>query len=225
VRDAWGVDNPDQVELDAPGLQTVQRAGAAAQHHRHQADDELVEQTGLEALTHDRRPHEGHVLARSRGLGLRDGALDAVGDEGVGRLTCRHGIRDLVGQDQQRDAGHRAPAAPGLGEVVGPAPRDDRPDVADAFVEEGRADGRQLEPGVVAAGVSPSLNQRKSRSPPTPSGCWGGRRRPRCSHPGRSSGPPPPSSWVSFLEGGPAGRLTEYDEPAGTNSSLAQPNR
>ena len=56
MRDAWGVDDPDEVELDAPGLQTVQRAGAATQHHRHQADHELIEQAGLEALAHGRRP-------------------------------------------------------------------------------------------------------------------------------------------------------------------------
>ena len=36
VGDARGVDDPDQ------------------------ADDKLIEQTGLEALAHDRHPHEGH---------------------------------------------------------------------------------------------------------------------------------------------------------------------
>ena len=50
MRDAWGVDDSDKVELDTPGLQTVQRAGAATQHHRHQADDELIEQAGPQAL-------------------------------------------------------------------------------------------------------------------------------------------------------------------------------
>ena len=45
VGDARGVDDPDEVELGAPGLQAVQRAGAATQHHRDQADDELIEQT------------------------------------------------------------------------------------------------------------------------------------------------------------------------------------
>jgi hypothetical protein len=72
---------------------------------------------------------------------LLDGALDAVGDEGVGRITGRHRIRDAVGQDEQRDAGHRAAPAPPLGDVVGTPPGDDRADPADPFVEEGRADG------------------------------------------------------------------------------------
>src|SRR5215218_10883376 len=62
VGDARGVDDPDQVKLGAPGLQTVQRAGAATQHHRDQADDELIEQAGLEALPGDRRPHEATSL-------------------------------------------------------------------------------------------------------------------------------------------------------------------
>jgi hypothetical protein len=35
------------------------------QHHRHQTDDEFVQQAGLQALLHDRRSHEGHVLTRS----------------------------------------------------------------------------------------------------------------------------------------------------------------
>ena len=107
-----GVDDSDQVKLDAPGLQALQWAGPVTQHHRHQADDELIEQAGSQALLDDCRPHEGYVLARSGGPGLLDGALDAAGDEGVGRITCRHRVGDVVGQDEQRDAGHRSAAAP-----------------------------------------------------------------------------------------------------------------
>jgi hypothetical protein len=87
MRDAGGVHDADQVKLDAPGFQTLQRAGAATQHHRHQTDDELVQQTGLQALLHEAGAHQRHVLPRSGGLGLLDGALNAVGDERVGRIT------------------------------------------------------------------------------------------------------------------------------------------
>jgi hypothetical protein len=66
---AGGVDDAAQVELDAPGLESIQRAGAVTQHHRHQTDDELVQQAGPQALLlHDRRSHEGRVLTRSGGL-------------------------------------------------------------------------------------------------------------------------------------------------------------
>jgi hypothetical protein len=107
VRDARGVDDSDQVELDAPGLQTIQRAGAATQHYRHQTDNQLVEQAGPQALLDDGDPHEGHVLSRSSGPRLLDGAFDAVADEGVGR-TCRHRVGDAMGQNEQRDAGQRS---------------------------------------------------------------------------------------------------------------------
>jgi hypothetical protein len=56
VPDARGIDDSDQVKLDAPGLQTVQRPGAATQHHRHQTDNQLVEQAGPQALLDDRWP-------------------------------------------------------------------------------------------------------------------------------------------------------------------------
>jgi hypothetical protein len=68
MRNAGGVDDAAQVELDAPGLESIERAGAVTQHHRHQTDDELVQQAGPQALLDDRRSHEGHVLTRSGGL-------------------------------------------------------------------------------------------------------------------------------------------------------------
>src|SRR6266540_433644 len=87
VGDARGVDDPHEVELDAPGLEAVQRASAATKHDRHQVDDELVEQSSPEALLNGRCPHEVHVLARCSRPRLLDGVFDALGDERVRRIA------------------------------------------------------------------------------------------------------------------------------------------
>ena len=53
-----------------------------------------LEQAGPQALLDDRGSHEGHVLTCCGGPRLLDGAFDAVGDEGVGRITCRDRVWD-----------------------------------------------------------------------------------------------------------------------------------
>jgi hypothetical protein len=79
---------------------------------------------------------------RCRPVRQRWGALGSVG-----QVRDAWGVDDSDQVDEKRDAGQRATPAPGLGDVVDAAPRDDRADSADPFVEEGRADGRHLEPG------------------------------------------------------------------------------
>src|SRR5512132_3604486 len=112
--------------------------------------------------------------------------------------------------------------APGLGDVVGAAPRDDRADPADPFVEEGRADGGHLEPRVVPAGGVPVAEPGEEPVPADPqrllgavvgardAAIQGGRVR---RHHLRHGSP--------SLAGGPDGRVMRYNEPADTNSSLA----
>src|SRR6266511_5044257 len=92
--DAWGVDDPDEVQCHAPGFETVQQADAATQYHGDQADDQLVHKPGPEALLHDACPLEEHVLACGCRPRFRTGAFDALGDERVRRIARRHGLGD-----------------------------------------------------------------------------------------------------------------------------------
>ena len=131
-----------------------------------------------------------------------------------------------MGQDEQRDAGQWSAAAPRLGDVIGAAPRNDRADPADPFVEDGRADGRHLEPGVVAAGRVTVAEPAEESVAADPNGCSGRSSAPAMqpsrevewavttlvmSSPSQGSAAPTAASW-------------RYNEPAGTNSSLAHPN-
>src|SRR5712691_11358584 len=63
---AWGVNDPAEVELDAPVGETIQQPVAATEHNRHQIDDELVEQTGTYGVLNDVRPHESHIPTGGR---------------------------------------------------------------------------------------------------------------------------------------------------------------
>jgi hypothetical protein len=105
VRDAWGVDDSDQVELDASWLQAVQRRvpRPSTTGTRLMTSSSSDRSGGPGAQS---TPPSGPRPCRSGDPGLLDGELDAVGDEGVGRITCGHGIRDVVGQDESGTPGN-----------------------------------------------------------------------------------------------------------------------
>jgi hypothetical protein len=144
-------------------------------------------------------PHDEHIPPSGSGPRLLDRALDALGDKRIRRIPYRHRLGHAMGHDKQRDAGHRAASAPRLGHLVGTAPRDDRADPADPadpFVEERRAEGRHLEPGVVAAWrvtLTQPLKQAVAAATQRQLVAVPGAR--DKTHPGRSSAPSQRSSW------------------------------
>src|SRR6266545_4254996 len=107
----------------------------------HQAHDEQIEQTGPEALLDDVGSHQGHVLASRGRPCLLDRTLDAIGDEGVGRITRRHRFGRPMGHDEERDAWDRSAPAPRAGHFVGATPSNHRAQPADVRIKELRADG------------------------------------------------------------------------------------
>jgi hypothetical protein len=84
------IDDPDEVQLDAPRLQTLQQADATTEHHRHQIDDQLVQQAGPQALLHQLRRHDEHIPPRGSEPRPLDRALDTLGDKRVRRIARRH---------------------------------------------------------------------------------------------------------------------------------------
>jgi hypothetical protein len=60
----------------------VEQADTCAQQERHQVDMDFVEQSGLEALLHDRGGGNDDTLLSGDRPGLRDGAFHSVADEG-----------------------------------------------------------------------------------------------------------------------------------------------
>jgi hypothetical protein len=58
------IDDPDEVQLDAPRLQTLQQADATTEHHRHQIDHQLVQQASPQTLLHQLRPHDEDIPPR-----------------------------------------------------------------------------------------------------------------------------------------------------------------
>ena len=119
----------------------IEQPHAAAKQHRDQVNLDLIQQPGPQALLDGGGAHQADVLAACRRPCLRDGAHDAIGDEGVGRLAGRHGLRDVMCQDEQRHPGERARSSPCVGYVVGTAAGNDCADAAGHRVEDLGAGG------------------------------------------------------------------------------------
>jgi DnaJ-class molecular chaperone len=94
----------------------------------------------------DRRgTHDADVLPAGRCFRLFDGALDAIGDEGLrGGPDWRVGRR-LVGEDEQGRPGQRAVTAKSVRNVVRATPADGSAAAGRHPVEERRAHRRHLE--------------------------------------------------------------------------------
>jgi hypothetical protein len=56
VRNARGVDDPDDFQVCGAGLQAIEQPDTAAEEGRHQFDGEFVEQPAAQALLNDRCP-------------------------------------------------------------------------------------------------------------------------------------------------------------------------
>ena len=89
---------------------------AGAEEHWDQVDVDRVEEPQLEALAGDVGARDRHRLVAGDGLGLLDGARDAVGDEGERRVGVRPVGRLLVGDDEDGRSGGVA-SAPATGDV------------------------------------------------------------------------------------------------------------
>src|SRR6266516_8066586 len=81
VRHASALDHPRALQVDRPGAEVVEQADAAPEQDGHQVDVDLVEESRSDALLHDARGAHADVLVASDRFGLREGALQSVGDE------------------------------------------------------------------------------------------------------------------------------------------------
>jgi hypothetical protein len=92
MRDAGSVDDPLEVQLQRTGVEIVQQANAATQHDGHQADDQLVKQSGADGLLNDARPHQMDVFPTGGSPSLVDRDFDTLGHERVGRVPACTGL-------------------------------------------------------------------------------------------------------------------------------------
>ena len=152
-----------------PASSPSSRRTGPAQDLGHQADDELVEQPGPDALLDDARPHQVHSLPVGHRPRLPDRRLDATGHERVRRVACGHRSGRPVSKDNQRQAGYRASSSPGTGHVVGPAPGDDCARPADPSSKNSTLGLAIVNEGLNRLGISPAVSQ--SCSPAAPPSC------------------------------------------------------
>src|SRR5512146_2274159 len=95
--------------------EAVKEPNAGAEQHRRDVDAEFVEKPSIQALLDRVSAVDPNGLPGGGGLGLVDGAFDAVGDEMDGRVGARPSGGDVVGQHECRSP--RVIAAPAMGDV------------------------------------------------------------------------------------------------------------
>jgi hypothetical protein len=80
--DARSLNHAADLQFDRLDTQVLEEADAPAQQDGHEVDRDLVEQSGLETLPRNIRAADAHTLIPGDLLRFRDGALDAIGDDG-----------------------------------------------------------------------------------------------------------------------------------------------
>jgi len=80
--DARSLNHAADLQFDRLDIQVLEEADAPAQQDGHQVDRDLVAQSGLETLPRHIRAADAHAFIPGDLLRFRDGALDAIGDEG-----------------------------------------------------------------------------------------------------------------------------------------------
>src|SRR5207248_3177871 len=114
-----------ELEVDGVGAEVVEQSDAVAEEDRDEVDLDRVEEARSQALLGQGRTDEADVLVSGYFFGLVDGALHAVGDEGVGALPLRDLFGWVVRDDEQGEPRDGSVAAPTVGDVIG-APAGDR---------------------------------------------------------------------------------------------------
>ena len=115
VCDADALDHRWVTEAGRRAGEMVEEAHSGAKKNRRDVDGDLVEEAGVEALLDGVSPVDADGLTGGRGLGLVNGALEAVGHEVDGRIGSRPAVRDVMGQDECRSP--RVVSTPATGDL------------------------------------------------------------------------------------------------------------
>src|SRR5688572_19743120 len=109
MRHAVGLGEPGLLQLD-PLRKPIEQASSPTEQDVDQVDPDLVHEARREELPVQVGAHEPDALVASHLLGLRQSALDPVGDEGEHQVGARG---RPVGDHEARDIAERALATPG----------------------------------------------------------------------------------------------------------------
>src|SRR6266540_246594 len=112
---------------------SFKEALAAAEKERRDVDLDLVDEPGRQVLVDDvGAAADVDVLAAGRRLGLLEGGLDALSDEGEGRVGEGQRLALVMGEDEDGHVERRVLAPPAGPGIVAPGPALGRTELAAA---------------------------------------------------------------------------------------------